>query len=73
MTRSTLDLLDKIGIAEDESRPLKQIEGESGHSAEYLRLRGGQGELPALKVSGDWHTSSRAIRLYRSDTGRGQA
>ena len=72
MARSTLDLLDQLGTAEDELRPLKEIEGESGHSAEYLRLRAGQGKLPALKVSGDWHTSRRAIRLYRSTTGRGQ-
>ena len=71
MGRSILDLLDQLGTAEDELRPLKQFESKSGHSAKYLRLRAGQGKLPALKVSGDWHTSRRALRLYRENVGRG--
>ncbi|HUV62236.1 MAG TPA: Fic family protein [Thermoplasmata archaeon] len=69
--RSILDLLNHVGTAEDELKPLKQLEGKSGHSAKYLRLRAGHGELPALKISGDWHTSRRAIRLYREAVGRG--
>jgi Fic family protein len=71
MGRSILDLLDQLGTAEDELKPLKQFEERSGHSAKYLRLRAGQGRLPALKVSGDWHTSRRAIKLYREKVGRG--
>lgn len=71
MGRSILDLLDQVGTAEDELKPLKQLERKSGHSAKYLRLRAGQGKLPALKVSGDWHTSRRAVRLYRENVGRG--
>ena len=71
MGRSILDLLDQVGTAEDELKPLKQLERKSGHSAKYLRLRAGQGKLPALKVSGDWHTSRRAIGLYRERVGRG--
>ena len=71
MGRSILDLLDQLGTAEDELKPLKQLETKSGHSAKYLRLRAGQGRLPALKVSGDWHTSRRAIQLYRENVGRG--
>lgn len=71
MSRSILDLLDQVGMAEDELKPLKQLEKKSGHSAKYLRLRAGQGKLPALKVSGDWHTSRRAIGLYSERVGRG--
>jgi Fic family protein len=71
MGRSLLDLLDQIGTAEDELKPLKQFEDRSGHSAKYLRLRAGQGKLPALKVSGDWHTSRRAVKLYCEMIGRG--
>jgi len=70
MGRSILDLLDQLGTAEDELKPLKQFEIKSGHSAKYLRLRAGQGKLPALKVSGDWHTSRRAVRLYKENVGR---
>src|SRR5437867_722380 len=65
MARSLLDLLDQVGIREDELRPLKSF--ESGTlSAKYLALRASQGELAAIKVSGDWQTSSRALRLYRA-------
>ena len=71
MGRSILSLLDQLGTAEDELKPLKQFEKKSGHSAKYLRLRAGQGMLPALKISGDWHTSERAIRLYKEKVGRG--
>jgi len=70
MGRSILDLLDQLGTSEDELRPLTDFENISGHSAKYLRLRAGQGKLPALKISGDWHTSKRAIRLYRKEVGR---
>jgi Fic family protein len=70
MGRSILDLLDQLGTSEDELRPLTDFEDISGHSAKYLRLRAGQGKLPALKISGDWHTSKRAIRLYRKEVGR---
>ena len=70
MGRSILDLLDQLGTAEDQLKPLKHLETKSGYSAKYLRLRAGQGRLPALKVSGDWHTSRRAIRLYGEKVGR---
>lgn len=70
MARSILDLLDQLGTTEDELKPLRQFEKKSGHSATYLRLRAGQGRLPALKVSGDWHTSRRAIMLYQEKVGR---
>lgn len=70
MARSLLDLLDQLGTADDELRPLKRLEKESRHSAKYLRLRAGQGKLPALKRSGDWQTSRRAVRLYREALGR---
>jgi len=70
MGRSLLDLLDQLGTADDDLKPLRRLESKSSYSAKYLRLRAGQGKLPALKRSGDWHTSKRAIQLYRETTGR---
>ena len=70
MGRSVLDLLDQIGTREDELRPLKKLAGKSPYSAKYLGLRASQNRLPALKISGDWHTSERAIRLYREIVAR---
>ncbi len=65
MGRSLLDLLDQVGTREDELRPLKKLARKSPYSAKYLGLRASQYRLPALKVSGDWHTSERALRMYR--------
>ncbi len=65
MGRSLLDLLDQVGTREDELRPLKKLAGKSSYSPKYLALRANQERLPALKVSGDWRTSERAIRVYR--------
>lgn len=70
MSRSLLDLLDQLGTADDELKSLKQLEGMSVHSAKYLRLRAGQGRLPAVKRSGDWYSSKRAVALYRETVGR---
>ena len=70
MGRSILDLLDQVGTADDELRPLKNLVSKGPYSAHYLSLRAGQGKLPAIKVSGDWQTSVRAFRLYREFTGR---
>jgi Fic family protein len=70
MGRSILDLLDQVGTADDELRPLKDLVSKGPYSAHYLSLRAGQGKLPALKVGGDWQTSVRAFRLYREFTGR---
>ena len=70
MGRSLLDLLDQVGTREDELRPLRRLAGKSPYSAKYLGLRASQERLPALKVSGDWHTSERAIGVYRDLLGR---
>ena len=70
MGRSILDLLDQVGTADDELRPLKNLVPKGPYSAHYLSLRAGQGNLPAIKVAGDWRTSVRALRLYREFTGR---
>lgn len=70
MGRSILDLLDQVGTADDELRSLKNLVSKGPYSAHYLSLRAGQGELPAIKVGGDWQTSVRAFRLYREFTGR---
>jgi len=64
MARSLLDLLDQIGTREDELKPLKSFERRERYSAKYLALRASQGQLPGLKVSGDWRTSARALALY---------
>lgn len=70
MGRSLLDLLDQVGTADDQLKPLKSLASKGPYSAHYLSLRAGQGELPAIKVGGDWRTSSRAFQLYREIIGR---
>jgi Fic family protein len=70
MGRSILDLLDQVGTADDELKSLKNLASKGPYSAHYLSLRAGQGQLPAIKVTGDWRTSVRALRLYREFTGR---
>lgn len=72
MGRSILDLLDQVGTADDELRSLKDLAPKGPYSAHYLSLRAGQGQLPAVKVAGDWRTSARALRLYREFAGRDQ-
>jgi Fic family protein len=70
MARSLLDMLDQVGTADDDLRALKSFESKGPYSAQYLRLRAGQGKIPAIKVAGDWHTSKRALQLYQEVTGR---
>ena len=70
MARSLLDLLDQVGTREDELKPLRALSKQSPYSAKYLSLRATQEELPALKASGDWHSSERALRAYRHLVGR---
>lgn len=38
-------------------------------SAKYLGLRATQEKLLAIKVSGDWHSTERALQLYRDPWG----
>jgi Fic family protein len=64
MARSLIDLLDQVGTREDELKPLRTLARHSAYSAKYLGLRASQEELPAIKVSGDWHSSEHALRLY---------
>jgi Fic family protein len=71
MGRSLLDLLDQVGMKEDALIPLRSLARKSPHSAKYLGLRAGHGELPAVKVAGDWRSSERALRAYRTVVGRG--
>jgi Fic family protein len=72
MARSLLDLLDQVGTREDELKPLRALARASPHSAKYLSLRASQEELPALKISGDWYSSARALGIYREIVGRKQ-
>lgn len=71
MARSLLDLLDQVGTREDELQPLRTLARSSPYSKKYLGLRAGQEELPAIKVAGDWHSSERALDLYRDALARG--
>lgn len=68
--RSLLDLLDQVGTREDELKPLRILSRQSPYSAKYLGLRAAQERLPAVKVSGDWHSSERALLLYRGRVAR---
>ena len=70
MSRSLLDLLDQVGTREDELKLLRILSKQSPYSAKYLGLRASQEELPAIKVSGDWHSSERALRIYLELVGR---
>jgi len=70
MGRSLLDLLNQVGTAEDELKPLRKMAARGPYSAKYLGLRAGQEKLPAIKIAGDWNTSPRALRLYRDQIGR---
>lgn len=70
MSRSLLDLLDQVGTAQDALKPLKEFEEDGPYSAKYLALRASQGEIPAVKRSGAWHTSVRALDIYRDLVGR---
>src|SRR5437016_9323275 len=70
MGRSLLDLLDQVGTAEDELKPLRKIAARGPYSAKYLGLRAGQERLPAIKIAGDWNTSPHALHLYRQQVGR---
>jgi Fic family protein len=70
MGQSILDLLSEVGTTEDELKPLAELKIEGKYSAKYLSLRAGQGELPAVKVKGDWQTSRRTLGLYIEELGR---
>jgi len=70
MARSLLDLLDQVGTRADEVKPLRALARASPYSAKYMGLRATQEELPAMKISGDWHSSERALGLYREFVAR---
>src|SRR5438128_2528712 len=70
MGRSLLDLLNQVGTAEDELKPLRKMAARGPYSAKYLGLRAGPEKLPAIKIAGDWNTSPRALHLYRQQVGR---
>lgn len=70
MSRSLLDLLDQVGLEQDELKVLLSVASKTGYSENYLALRASQGALPALKERGRWRTSARAMSLYRQYTAR---
>lgn len=67
---SLLLFLSQVGTAEDELRPLVELQDEDLYSAKYLALRAKQGELPALRVRGEWRSSERALGLYVDEVAR---
>jgi Fic family protein len=70
MGSSLLELLEMVGHADDELKPLAVLGRRGTYSAKYLALRASQGALPALKIAGDWRTSARALKLYREHAAR---
>lgn len=70
MGSALLNFLSHVGIEQDELKPLLQFRGESVYSPKYLSLRARQGELPALRIKNEWHTSKRALDLYVKEIGR---
>ena len=70
MARSLLDLLDQVGTKEDALLPVAELAHGGPYSPKYLALRMSQGEMPGLKVSGDWRSSRAAVRSYRQMLGR---
>lgn len=73
MGRSMLDLLNQLGTEDDRLLTTKKLARRGPYSAKYLALRMSQGELPGLKVSGDWQSSPRALRTYERLVGRENA
>jgi fido (protein-threonine AMPylation protein) len=71
--RSLLDLLDQLGGPKDEMRSISSLAEDGPYGAKYLALRAMQGVLPAVKTKNAWHTSARAIDLYREAQGRKRA
>jgi Fic family protein len=67
MAQYLLDLMHQLGTKEDELMPLRAF---PAYSPKYLSIRVRAGELPAVMVRGDWHTSRRALKLYRQAFGR---
>lgn len=70
MGGSLLNFLSYVGTKEDELKQLVMLEGDVPYSAKYLSLRARQGELPAVMIKNEWHTSRRAIDLYIKEAGR---
>lgn len=70
ISRSLLDLLDQLGTEVDELKRLRHFENENSYSAKYLSLLAQKGNLPAVKIKGDFQTSERALTIYREYVGR---
>ena len=71
MAQSLIDILDQVGLEKnDKLRRITELEGKAAYSAKYIALRANQGILPAIKRSGEWMTSSRAVALYGEFVGR---
>jgi len=70
MGRSLLDFLDQVGTEKDELKRLKYFVDGKSYSAKYLSLLVQKGNLPAVRIKGDFFTSERAIECYRKFVGR---
>jgi len=70
MGRSLLDLLAQVGTKKDELKRLKNFENVGSYSAKYLSLLVQKGNLPAVRIKGDFFMSERALECYRRYVGR---
>jgi Fic family protein len=70
MGASLLNFLSFVGTEIDELNPLLEYENEITYSPKYLSLRARQGELAAVMIKNEWHTSKRALQLYTEEVGR---
>lgn len=70
MGSSLMDLLDSVGMAEDELIDLKKASSLVPYNTNYLGLRCKQGELPGVLSGHKWKTSERALKIYMDLKGR---
>jgi len=70
MGRSLLDLLNQVGTEKDELKRLKNLENSKSYSAKYLSLLVQKGNLPAVRIKGDFFTSEKALSLYQRSVKR---
>lgn len=70
MASSLLDLLDQVGIKDDELISIKEAASFSSYGENYLSLICKRGVLPSLRSGREWRTSRWALGLYQEYSGR---
>ena len=66
---STMYYLSSL-IEDEQLIPLKELSKDSPYSQEYLSLRARQGQLDAIKIEKNWHSSRQALHDYILKVGR---